>query len=537
MPPLLLGFLLAGWTMVPALAGYWTVLALVLAGGQPLAGCLPGFVGKPREKPWLLHVRDQGIGLLRVLWVEAFSLSVLPYVAQRHVDAIARTLYRLCVSKRRLLEWITASDAETSGPDRCRDHYAAMWSCQATGLAVMALLAIVSPPALTWAGPLLAAWLAGPLLAWRVSRPNPRPEPSLANVHELQVRRWARQTWGYFETFVNGREHWLPPDNVQEHSGARVATRTSPTNIGVGLLSGLAAYDLGYLPGTALIKRTRGALHTMRRLQRFRGHLYNWYETRTLQPVEPRYVSSVDSGNLWGALTVLAVGLDELRDRPVVPFRFLEGLYDTLEVIASLRATSPSPRFDDPFDACLGQLRCRCTGPSPRSARVAHEVLSRVRALAATLASAAPVDRPALRQWTKAFLRQSAAVHQEILRWAFWLRMPRRTPDTNELHDWIDGLDANCTLGALPEAAGQFVDHISQLPGAVSEGGDRKADVGRPRSVVLALVRRAAEQAASAARSNGQRSPICRAFAGNSARWIFVSFFTRSGSCSASDSG
>ena len=98
---------------------------------------------------------------------------------------------------------------------------------------------------------------------------------------------------------MNEREHWLPPDNVQEHSPVAVAARTSPTNIGMGLLSGLAAYDLGYLPGTALIERTRGALHTMLRLERCRGHFYNWYDTRTLRPIEPRYVSSVDSGNLW----------------------------------------------------------------------------------------------------------------------------------------------------------------------------------------------------------------------------------------------
>ena len=150
-----------------------------------------------------------------------------------------------------------------------------------------------------------------------------------------------------------------------------MATRTSPTNIGMGLLSGLAAYDLGYLPGTALIERTRGALHTMRRLERCRGHFYNWYDTRTLQPVEPRYVSSVDSGNLWGALTVLAAGLDELRDRPVVPPRFLEGLQDTLEVMAALRAGCwTSAAFDDPLDACLGQLRRNPPARRPRSARL-----------------------------------------------------------------------------------------------------------------------------------------------------------------------
>ncbi len=300
-PPLLLGFLLGGWILVPHLAGYWTLLALLLACGPALAGCLPALLRKPREKPWSLHVKDQGARVVKVLCAEAFSWCVLPYAAQRHVDAVVRTLFRLGISHRGLLEWVTASDAEARCPTRCRDHYAAMWACAAAGAAVMALLAVEDPRALWWAGPLLLAWLAGPLVAWWSSQPCRRWDASLRKVPQRQVRRWARQTWHYFETFANPREHWLPPDNVQSHSPLAVATRTSPTNIGMGLLSALAAYDLGYLSATALIERTEGVLHTMRRLERCRGHFYNWYDTRSLQPVEPRYVSSVDSGNLWGA--------------------------------------------------------------------------------------------------------------------------------------------------------------------------------------------------------------------------------------------
>ncbi len=239
MPPLVLAFLLAGWTLVPHLAGYWTLLALLLVCGPPLAACLPAFLGKPPEKPWSLHVKDQGGRLLKVLWWEAFSWCVLPYAAHCHVDAIARTLYRLGVSHRHLLEWTTASDMEARCPRGCRDHYVRMWACVATAAAVLALLAVADPPALRWAGPILLAWLAGPLLAWWISQPDCGRDAAPRNVPERQVRRWARQTWHYFETFANEKEHWLPPDNVQTHSPRTVATRTSPTNIGMGLLSGL----------------------------------------------------------------------------------------------------------------------------------------------------------------------------------------------------------------------------------------------------------------------------------------------------------
>ena len=358
------GSLLRIW---PAIGRSWPCC---WRAARPLAGCLPGCLRKPREKPWSLHVKDQGARVLKVFCAEAFSWCVLPYAAQRHVDAVVRTLFRLGISHRGLLEWVTASDAEARCPTRCRDHYAAMWACAAAGAAVMALLALEDPRALWWAGPLLLAWLAGPLVAWWSSQPCRRWDASLRKVPQRQVRRWARQTWHYFETFANAREHWLPPDNVQSHSPLAVATRTSPTNIGMGLLSALAAYDLGYLSATALIERTEGVCTPCAAWNAAAGTSTTGTTPAVFEPVEPRYVSSVDSGNLWGALTVLAAGLDELRDRPVVPPRFLEGLQDTLEAMAVLRAHGwPGAAFDDPLDECLEQLRRQCAGPSPTSAR------------------------------------------------------------------------------------------------------------------------------------------------------------------------
>ncbi len=551
MPPFVLAFLLAGWTLLPHLAGYWTILALLLVCGPPLAGCLPGFLGKPLEKPWSLHVKDQAARFSKALWTETFAWCVLPYAAERNVDAIARTLYRLCVSHRKLLEWIASTEAEAQCPGGCREHYARMWACAVAGAAAMALLAVEDRRALLWAGPMLLAWLAGPLLAWWSSQPDCRRDAAPRKVPEREVRRWARQTWHYFETFANEKEHWLPPDNVQAHSppGTRqpeeevfspgagsVATRTSPTNIGMGLLSGLAAYDLGYLPATDLIDRTRAVLHTMRRLERCRGHLYNWYDTRTLRPLEPRYVSTVDSGNLWGALTVLAAGLDELRDRLLVPPRFLEGLQDILEVMAGIRAGCwTSAVFDDPLDECLGQLRLQSAGASPTSARRAHELLCRIRALAATLPTTTSGSAPALRPWTEAFLRQSAAVHQEILRWAFWLRMPQCAVlrgsglknAVKELHGCLDRLDAGCTLGELPRAAEQVADRIGRLSEVVSQRGSGSDDACRQLLLTLSSVRRAAERAARAAREQLDEIAVlsthCRQFCGMDFRFLFDS--------------
>ena len=300
-PPLIVAFLVSGWTMVPRLAGLWTLLALLLACGQPLAACLIGLARKPEEKPWRLHAKDQGVRLGKLLAAEAFAWCVLPYVACRNADAVARTCCRLRVSRRRLLEWTTSSDAEAACPHSWRDHWAVMWPCWATALAVGGFLMAAAPEALRSAGPALLAWLAGAPWAWWISRPRRRPDTSARSVPQRQVRRWARQTWHYFETFVNEQENWLPPDNVQEHSPATIVTRTSPTNIGMSLLAGLAAHDLGYLTSTGLIERTRSA----RASDAPHGDAAADTSTtgtipRTLQPLGPRYVSSVDSGNLWG---------------------------------------------------------------------------------------------------------------------------------------------------------------------------------------------------------------------------------------------
>lgn len=162
--------------------------------------------------------------------------------------------------------------------------------------------------ALLVAAPILLAWLAAPLLAWWLSRPLKPREAHLSAEQTGFLHRNARKTWAFFETFVGADDHWLPPDNLQEHPVAVVAHRTSPTNMGLSLLANLAAADFGYLPAGGLIARTSAALRTMTGLERHRGHFFNWYDTQSLEPLEPRYISSVDSGNLAGHLLDPAAG-------------------------------------------------------------------------------------------------------------------------------------------------------------------------------------------------------------------------------------
>src|SRR4029077_4039464 len=170
-------------------------------------------------------------------------------------------------------------------------------------------------------------------IAWWISRPITRRDAYLTGDQTIFLRKLARKTWAFFEQFVGSDDHWLPPDNYQEHPVATVAHRTSPTNMGLALLANLSAYDFGYISAGQLIERTTNALHTMKALERHRGHFYNWYDTQSLKPLLPTYVSTVDSGNLAGHLLTLRPGLLALPDQKILGSRFFEGLSDTLRVL------------------------------------------------------------------------------------------------------------------------------------------------------------------------------------------------------------
>jgi hypothetical protein len=256
----------------------------------------------------------------------------LPYEAFFSLDAIVRTAVRMLVTRRRLLEWSPSGD-----PDRNRTDLAAscrtMWIAPFIALVAVICLTLWRPAALAVALPVLCLWFASPAVAWWISRPLARRRARLTNDQIIFLRKLSRKTWAFFETFVGPEDHWLPPDNYQEHPVAGVAHSTSPTNMGVALLANLSAYDFGYISAGQLIKRTSNALRTMETLERHRGHFYNWYDTQSLKPLQPMYISTVDSGNLAAHLLTLRPGLLALPDQRILRARFFDGLNDTLKVL------------------------------------------------------------------------------------------------------------------------------------------------------------------------------------------------------------
>jgi hypothetical protein len=201
------------------------------------------------------------------------------------------------------------------------------------------------------------------------------------------LHRTARKTWRYFETFVTDADAWLPPDNYQEDAPApKLARRTSPTNIGMGLLSTLAAHDLGYLSTAVLARRLDATLRTLEGLERYQGHFLNWYDTATLAPLHPRYVSTVDSGNLAGALIAVAEGALELERHPQTIAQRLSGLADTADLLAEATATVHGGTLDRHTLSDVNRL-ARAVAETARSEQPEHEILGMLDTLGLQLAA------------------------------------------------------------------------------------------------------------------------------------------------------
>lgn len=262
-----------------------------------------------------------------------FAIAVLPFQAYMQTDAILRSIGRQVITKRFLLEWEPAADAES----KLKLNPYTFYSRMMPGVVLSLLFSIgfyyVSALNGLFLAVLLATWLSAPFIAYRLSLPYTERISEITRNDRSELRKWARQVWAFFDLFVNEENNYLPPDNIQLEPYKGVAHRTSPTNIGLALLANLAAEDLGYLSKTAMLKKIRHTLNTIRKMPKWNGHIYNWYNTKSLEPLYPIYISTVDSGNFATYLIALKNGLAELADKPFLEPVLLDGLWDTLSLI------------------------------------------------------------------------------------------------------------------------------------------------------------------------------------------------------------
>jgi cellobiose phosphorylase len=335
--------LLLGWTVLSS-AWFWTLSVIGIILIPPFFASLLEMFQKHSEVLLGQHLTAIRHSADRHFAQAALALVCLPYEAFFSLDAIIRTGVRILITHKRLLEWNPSGDRERPKRSDLVASFQAMWIAPLIALAAAIFLAFSKPAVLSVAGPILGLWFASPAIAWWISRPLTRRAARLTADQTLFLRKISRKTWAFFETFVGPEDHWLPPDYYQEHPVAGVAHHTSPTNMGLALLANLAAYDFGYIPAGRLVERTANALQTMAALERHRGHFYNWYDTQSLQPLLPIYISTVDSGNLAGHLLTLRAGLLALPDKKILGERWFDGLSDTLRIVVDAAGgVTPAP--------------------------------------------------------------------------------------------------------------------------------------------------------------------------------------------------
>lgn len=273
-----------------------------------------------------------GKKLLRAL----LTISLLPHQAYIHCDAIVRALYRRYISGRLLLDWNTSKNSIGLS----------FWGMAWIPMASIALFGLLfwykSFSVQVLAVPFLALWFLSPGLVKLLNRTvAPVLKRQLKKIDEQFLRIVARKTWRYFDDFVGPSTNWLPPDNFQEMLNVEIAKRTSSTNIGLYLLTLVSANEFGYITPFEMVDRIKKSMDTIAKLELYEGHLLNWYQIETLQPLLPRYVSTVDSGNLIASLWVLQELLDDFENQPLICGRALEGIKDILAILNK----APSPEL------------------------------------------------------------------------------------------------------------------------------------------------------------------------------------------------
>ncbi len=415
-PASLLALLLFGWIRAtPVLE--WTLGLLAIVLTLPLLSSLLGLLHKSRDVLLRQHLRASWRSAAEYFAQAGLLLAWLPHEAAYSLDAILRTLWRVGASRRHLLQWRPSSEVARTSTNRLAGLYRLMWAGPALALLVALELASWRPEGLPIAAPFLLLWLLGPLLAWRVGRPRSDGAFSPSRSQLRFLRRLARRTWAFFETQVGADDHWLPPDNMQESPVAAVAHRTSPTNMGLALLANLAAFDFGFASLGRVLERSGHTLRTMQALPRYRRHFYNWYDTQSLQPLAPHYISTVDSGNLAGHLLTLRPGLLALADTPLFEPRQLDGLADTLGILReTLGGRHATPL--EPLRQALAALRTTPPTSLPEAAQAVRRWRTQAEELAATLA---PEAQSEAEFWLQALLRQCADLDGEL---AFALNLP-----------------------------------------------------------------------------------------------------------------
>ena len=499
--------LLVAWLQPAPVAAIWTAFILLTIVLPPLLPAIAGLIPRRAVVTLRNHLgrlrRDVALGLLQ----SAFLVTFLAHQSWVMVDAVGRTLFRLFVQRRHLLEWTTAAQAKDDDSFDRRDLALQIAASVASAGVVAIILYALGQGSWPIAAPFVGLWMVSPLVARWASQPPPATgHVSVAPADALALRLVARRTWRFFETFVTAEDNMLPPDNFQEDPRPATAHRTSPTNLGLYLLSIIAAHDFGWLGTLDAVKRLEATFASMAKLETFHGHFYNWYNTRDLSVLEPRYISSVDSGNLAGHLIVVGNACREIAAGPIGNHNRILGLQDTLALVREA-ASPPSAdagrpgfarvKLNDAIDALAAALKNNPATPSAITrhladlAPMADALVACAHAYSLERGDQAAADTVV---WASA-LRASVISHRHdvdvLMPWA-GLLMPGALADggTDAMADMVP------SLAVLSEHAAMMVHllessqdgGVPEHAASVAEALERSADAGHSLAERLAAM-------------------------------------------------
>ncbi|MEP6926364.1 MAG: glucoamylase family protein [Ginsengibacter sp.] len=324
--------LLFGWIISPS-GQFWTLCVISIIIVPSLITLIWDTYKKPKGILLWQHLKYSIRSASNNLVQHTLYLIFLPYDAFINFNAIVLTNWRLFISRKKFLEWNPSRSSSLNNPKNILATYQVMWFGPLLAVSLLGYLMYNSSLALLIQIPVLVLWIIAPAIGWWVGLSHLKREVLITKRQTIFLQKLSRKIWAFFENFVTEKDNWLPPDNYQEQPDAKIAHRTSPTNIGLALLSNLTAYDFGYLSAEKLIERTANTLNTIQKLEKYRGHLYNWYDTINLVPLTPRYISTVDSGNLAAHLIVLKQGLLSIMNDKIFSLKAFDGLMDTVEIL------------------------------------------------------------------------------------------------------------------------------------------------------------------------------------------------------------
>jgi cyclic beta-1,2-glucan synthetase len=414
-PMSLLLFLLMGWFILP-LPWIWTIAVAIIILLPVMTAVSWQLIHKPVDLTFKAHLAEIWKSLKVVLFRFFFNITVLPYEAFKFTDAILRTLWRMIFSHKKLLEWTPYAADSVNTSNDILSAYTTMWKAPLVALGCVGLFVYFNPVVFSFASPILIIWMLAPAIAWQISITVAKETPKLSEEQTLFLHKLARRNWSFFEEFVNEDENWLPPDNFQEEPRTAIAHRTSPTNIGLSLLASLSAYDFGYISGGEMLFRCNKTLESVLKLERFKGHLFNWYDTESLLPLRPRYISTVDSGNFTGHLLTLRQGLIALLYTPILSGSLYYGLRTTAEILRDLLKAKHNviiERFIELLDYEIN------TGN--HSIHVHYKLLDELILLLNEFKEQHIEDSPDLMNWTEKLSLQLHNIRDDLMQLMPWL--------------------------------------------------------------------------------------------------------------------